>query len=64
MTQSTFHCLKHVHNRLQTTWLAKVLSTTRINAQGHGAANPIASNATAEGREQNRRVEISIYAIQ
>lgn len=40
------------------------ISTARINAQGHGSANPIASNATAEGREQNRRVEISIYAIQ
>ena len=36
--------------------------TSRINAQGQGAANPIASNATAAGREQNRRVEISIYA--
>ena len=36
--------------------------TGRINAQGQGAANPIASNATATGREQNRRVEISIYA--
>lgn len=40
------------------------ISTTRINAQGMGSANPIASNATAAGREQNRRVEISVYAIQ
>ena len=40
------------------------VARTRINAQGQGSANPIASNATAEGREQNRRVEISIYAIQ
>lgn len=40
------------------------VSTTRINVQGHGAANPIASNTTAAGREQNRRVEISIYATQ
>ena len=40
------------------------VSTARINAQGHGSSNPIASNATAAGKEQNRRVEISIYAIQ
>lgn len=38
------------------------VSRTRINAQGQGAQNPIASNTTASGREQNRRVEISIYA--
>lgn len=37
---------------------------TRINAQGNGSANPIASNSTPAGREQNRRVEISIYAAQ
>ncbi|MFB2538138.1 MULTISPECIES: OmpA family protein [unclassified Acinetobacter] len=36
--------------------------SNRINAQGYGASNPIASNATESGREQNRRVELSIYA--
>jgi outer membrane protein OmpA-like peptidoglycan-associated protein len=30
----------------------------RIIVRGYGAANPVASNATAEGRAQNRRVEI------
>lgn len=34
---------------------------TKINAQGAGSSNPIASNTTPSGREQNRRVEISIY---
>ena len=34
------------------------VASTRIAAAGMGAQNPIASNATAEGREQNRRVEI------
>ncbi len=40
------------------------VSGGRIDAQGLGSANPIASNSTAAGREQNRRVEISIYAKQ
>ncbi|MFC3170834.1 OmpA family protein [Acinetobacter vivianii] len=40
------------------------VSSSRIDAQGYGSSNPIASNATAAGKEQNRRVEISIYAKQ
>ena len=34
------------------------VAANRIIANGYGSANPIASNATAAGREQNRRVEI------
>jgi len=34
------------------------VNPNRIIVRGYGAANPVASNATAEGRAQNRRVEI------
>ena len=34
------------------------VSAARITAMGMGSQNPITSNATAAGREQNRRVEI------
>jgi outer membrane protein OmpA-like peptidoglycan-associated protein len=34
------------------------VSANRITTRGYGSANPVASNATAEGRAQNRRVEI------
>lgn len=38
------------------------VSMTRMKAMGQGWNNPIASNATAAGRAQNRRVEIFITA--
>jgi outer membrane protein OmpA-like peptidoglycan-associated protein len=36
------------------------LDPTSITATGFGKANPVASNDTADGRQQNRRVEIII----
>ena len=36
----------------------KGVDASRIVSNGYGSSNPIASNATAAGREQNRRVEI------
>ena len=35
----------------------------RLAAVGHGEAEPVASNSTAEGRAKNRRVEITIAPI-
>ena len=40
------------------------VAANRIIANGYGSANPIASNATASGREQNRRVEIVLISMQ
>ena len=42
----------------------KGVAASRIAANGFGSANPIASNATAAGREQNRRVEIVLIQMQ
>jgi outer membrane protein OmpA-like peptidoglycan-associated protein len=41
--------------------IGKNVKTTRMQARGFGAANPLASNLTDEGRQKNRRVTIRMY---
>lgn len=40
------------------------ISSSVISTSGMGESSPVASNKTREGRQQNRRVEISIKATQ
>lgn len=44
--------------------LAQGVASDRIDSAGYGPANPIASNASEEGRQANRRVEIKLIPIQ
>lgn len=38
------------------------VSPTRLKMQGFGETQPVADNATATGKQKNRRVEMAIYA--
>ncbi len=38
------------------------VATTRLRTMGLGETEPVASNETASGQAQNRRVEVAIYA--
>lgn len=38
------------------------VSSSRFTTMGYGENQPIADNSTASGRQQNRRVEVAIYA--
>jgi OmpA-OmpF porin, OOP family len=41
-------------------FVAKGISASRLKTVGHGLNDPIASNATADGRALNRRVELTV----
>ena len=41
---------------------AKGVSASRVETAGRGETEPIAGNDTDAGRQQNRRVEIAVYA--
>lgn len=36
------------------------IGANRVSSKGYGEANPVASNATAEGRHANRRIEATV----
>ena len=42
---------------------AQQLDANRFSVEGHGASDPVASNATPSGKAQNRRVEITIMPL-
>lgn len=47
-------------NAVRSALLAEGVSNSRMETTGFGLGKPVATNATAEGRQRNRRVEIVI----
>lgn len=47
-------------NSVREALIAEGVESSRVNAAGHGEANPIADNSTADGRAMNRRVEAEV----
>jgi OmpA-OmpF porin, OOP family len=47
-------------NTVRAYLLTKGIDPSRVTAKGYGATKPVASNATADGKAQNRRTEVTI----
>ena len=51
-------------NSVRNYFASQQIAGNRLQAAGYGPSNPVASNATEEGRQANRRVEIKLIPNQ
>ena len=59
-TQSNLILSDNRANAVRKYFISKGISSKRLTAQGYGEEKPIDTNRTAEGRENNRRVELTV----
>jgi outer membrane protein OmpA-like peptidoglycan-associated protein len=62
-TDSYNYTLSQRRSQAAASYLASLgVARSRVDTQGRGESEPVASNASDVGRQQNRRVEVAIYA--
>lgn len=58
--QRNLELSKERANSVRDYFISKGIDASRLKADGHGEANPVATNKTAAGRAKNRRVEMDL----